>query len=394
MQELASRGTLMLDNARLNLTESRAAMLLQRSMIPTGPPKIPGVQVAYRYMHGDPKAEVGGDWFDAIQLPGSRVALVVGDVMGHGLRSAQAMARLRAAIQSLAGLDLPPGQLLRHLDNLAQKLGDDHLATCLYAVYDPINRTCELASAGHVPPVLVHPDGNSELLEIPEGAPIGVGGVPFAAKKISVRDGSMLMLCTDSLVEAHGLCDDPDEAVGEGLARLCGDLVDPTALAEDACDGVLNRLQSDDRRDDVAMLVARLEGIRSTEVATWTLHSLPIEVGRARRLVREQLATWRLTELADDVELLVSELVTNAIRISWDDVQLQLILADKLLVEVSDGSHNLPSLEPAESMEEMGRGLHLVSKVAHRWGAARKAVGKVVWFETVLPPFPAAQPFA
>ncbi|GJF29427.1 hypothetical protein KNE206_21270 [Kitasatospora sp. NE20-6] len=379
LKELAARAALSLDNARLHRAESRVATTLQRSMIPTRPPRIPGVQIAHRYLPGDSRAEVGGDWFDAIQLPGSRVALVVGDVMGHGLHSAAAMGRFRTAMQTLAALDLPPGQLLRHLDNLAHKLGDDHLATCLYAVYDPINRTCELASAGHVPPVLVHPDGRGELLEIPEGAPIGVGGVPFVAKKIDVSDGSMLVLCTDGLVEVRG------GDIGEGLAALCGNLIDPKQTPDEACDTVLERLHSDDRADDVALLVARFDGVPPSEVATWELGTSDGEVRRARALVREQLGTWGLTGLTDTAELLVSELVTNAVRVARDHVQLQLIRVDKLLVEVSDDNHNLPSLEPAESLDEHGRGLQLVSKLAERWGTARKAVGKVVWFELPLP---------
>ena len=379
LRELAARAALSLDNARLHRAESKMATTLQRSMIPTRPPQIPGVQIAHRYLPGDRRAEVGGDWFDAIQLPGSRVALVVGDVMGHGLHSAAAMGRFRTAMQTLAALDLPPGQLLRHLDNLAQKIGDDHLATCLYAVYDPINRTCELASAGHVPPVLVHPDGTGELLEIPAGAPIGVGGVPFVAKKIDVVDGSMLVMCTDGLVEVRG------GDIGAGLAALCGNLIDPKRTPDEACDTVLDRLHSEDRKDDVALLVARFDGVAETEVATWTLAVDKAEVRRARRLVRDQLAAWQLTALSDTTELLVSELVTNAVRVARDYVQLQLIRVDKLLVEVSDDNHNLPSLEPAEEMDENGRGLNMVSKLAERWGTARKAVGKVVWFEQPLP---------
>ncbi|MFF8769996.1 SpoIIE family protein phosphatase [Kitasatospora sp. NPDC015120] len=378
LKELAARAALSLDNARLHRAESRVATTLQRSMIPTRPPQIPGVQIAHRYLPGDSRAEVGGDWFDAIQLPGSRVALVVGDVMGHGLHSAAAMGRFRTAMQTLAALDLPPGQLLRHLDNLAHKLGDDHLATCLYAVYDPISRTCELASAGHVPPVLVHPDGTGELLEIPAGAPIGVGGVPFVAKTIDVSDGSMLVLCTDGLVEVRG------GDIGAGLAALCGNLIDPTQSPEQACDVVLDRLHSDDRKDDVALLVARFDGVPPSEVATWDLTVDQREVGRARTLVREQLAAWHLESLSDTVVLLVSELVTNAVRVARDRVQLQLIRVDKLLVEVSDDNHNLPSLEPAEQLGETGRGLTLVTKLADRWGTARKAVGKVVWFELPL----------
>ncbi|MGW1176581.1 SpoIIE family protein phosphatase [Kitasatospora sp. NPDC002543] len=379
LKELAVRAALSLDNARLHRAEARVATTLQRSMIPTRPPQIPGVQIAHRYLPGDPKAEVGGDWFDAIQLPGSRVALVVGDVMGHGLHSAAAMGRFRTAMQTLAALDLPPGQLLRHLDNLAHKLGDDHLATCLYAVYDPINRTCELASAGHVPPVLVHPDGTGELLEIPAGAPIGVGGVPFVAKTIDVSDGSMLVLCTDGLVEVRG------GDIGAGLAALCGNLIDPRQSPEQACDVVLRRLHSDDRKDDVALLVARFDGVAPSEVATWDLTVDHREVGRARSLVREQLAGWHLEALSDTTELLVSELVTNAVRVARDTVKLQLIRVDKLLVEVSDDNHNLPSLEPAEQLGETGRGLTLVTKLAERWGTARKAVGKVVWFELPFP---------
>ncbi|MDH6111982.1 serine phosphatase RsbU (regulator of sigma subunit)/anti-sigma regulatory factor (Ser/Thr protein kinase) [Kitasatospora sp. MAP12-15] len=377
--ELAARAALSLDNARLHRAEATVATTLQRSMIPTSPPRIPGVQIAHRYMPGDRRAQVGGDWFDAIQLPGSRVALVVGDVMGHGLHSAAAMGRFRTAMQTLAALDLPPGQLLRHLDNLAQKLGDDHLATCLYVVYDPINRTCELASAGHVPPVLVHPDGSGELLEIPAGAPIGVGGVPFVAKKIDVVDGSMLVMCTDGLVEVRG------GDIGAGLAALCGNLIDPKQTPEEACDTVLERLHTEDRKDDVALLVARFDGVAESEVATWKLAVDRSEVRRARSLVRNQLAAWQLSALSDTTELLVSELVTNAVRVARDRVQLQLIRVDKLLVEVSDDNHNLPSLELAESMDEHGRGLNLVSKLAEHWGTARKAVGKVVWFELPLP---------
>ncbi|PYC75792.1 hypothetical protein C7C46_23660 [Streptomyces tateyamensis] len=362
------------------LPEGDEAARLQLSMIPTRPPRIPGVQVAYRYVPSTHPAAMGGDWFDAFQLPGSRVALVVGDVMGgSGVSTAAAMGRLRAGVLALGGMDLPTGQLLRHLDNMVQKLSDEHLATCLYAVYDPINRTCELASAGHVPPVLVHPDGTGELLEIPAGAPIGVGGVPFVAKKIDVVDGSMLVMCTDGLVEMR------DSGMAAGLAALRENLIDPKQTPEDACNTILERLHTEDRKDDVALLVARFDGVAETEVATWKLAVDRSEVRRARQLVRDQLAAWQLDALSDITELLVSELVTNAVRVARDYVQLQLIRVDKLAVEVSDDNHNLPSLEPAESLDEHGRGLIVLSKLAERWGTARKAVGKVVWFELPLP---------
>jgi anti-sigma regulatory factor (Ser/Thr protein kinase) len=379
LRELAARAALSVDNARLHRMEAKTALTLQRSMLPTRPPRIPGVLIAHRYIPGDRRAEVGGDWFDAIQLPGSRVALVVGDVMGHGLHSAVAMGRFRTAMQTLAALDLPPGQILRHLDNLSQRLGDDHLATCLYAVYDPIARTCTLASAGHVPPVLVHPDGRGELLEIPSGAPIGVGGVPFAAREVKVSDGSMLVLCTDGLVEMRG------GDIGDGLAALCGDIVDPRRSPDEVCDTVLERLHTDDRNDDLALLIARFDGIPPQDVISWTLQTDTTEVRRARELVRDQLRRWDLEELAETTELLVSELVTNALRVARDRVELQLMRVGKLLVEVSDDDHNLPSLEPSEALDEDGRGLSLVSQLSARWGTSRKAVGKVVWFELPLP---------
>ena len=379
LRELAARAALSVDNARLHRVEAKTALTLQRSMLPTRPPKIPGVLIAHRYLPGDRRAEVGGDWFDAIQLPGSRVALVVGDVMGHGLHSAVAMGRFRTAMQTLAALDLPPGQILRHLDNLSQRLGDDHLATCLYAVYDPIARTCTIAGAGHVPPVLVHPDGRGELLDIPSGAPIGVGGVPFAAKEFKVSDGSMLVLCTDGLVEMRG------GDIGDGLAALCGDIVDPRRSPEEVCDTVLERLHTDDRNDDLALLIARFDGIPPQDVICWSLDLAPKEVGRARRLVHEQLVVWGLGEMAEVTALLVSELVTNALRVAKNRVELQLTRVGKLLVEVSDDDHNLPSLEPSEALDEDGRGLSLVSQLSARWGTSRKAVGKVVWFELPLP---------
>ena len=379
LRELAARAALSIDNARLHRMEAKTALTLQRSMLPSRPPKIPGVLIAHRYIPGDRRAEVGGDWFDAVQLPGSRVALVVGDVMGHGLHSAVAMGRFRTAMQTLAALDLPPGQILRHLDNLSQRLGDDHLATCLYAVYDPIARTCTLASAGHVPPVLVHPDGRGELLEIPSGAPIGVGGVPFASREIKVADGSMLVLCTDGLVEMRG------GDIGDGLAALCGDIVDPRRSPDEVCDTVLERLHTDDRSDDLALLIARFDGIPPQDVISWSLQLDSTEVRRARLMVREQLALWGLQELSETTELLVSELVTNALRVAKDRVELQLMRVGKLLVEVSDDDHNLPSLEPSEALDEDGRGLSLVSHLSARWGTSRKAVGKVVWFELPLP---------
>ncbi|TKA11522.1 ATP-binding SpoIIE family protein phosphatase [Actinacidiphila oryziradicis] len=378
--EVVSRGAVHLDNARLHRLESRAAATLQRSMMPTRPPKIPGVRIAHHYRPGDRQAQVGGDWFDAIQLPGGRVALIVGDVMGHGLLSAAVMGQFRTAVITMAGLDLPPAQLLRHLDNLAHRLGAEHLATCVYAVYDPIHRSLTLANAGHIPPVLARHDGRSELLQIPKGAPIGVGGVPFETVEIPVPDGSWLVLCTDGLVEVRG------QGIDAGLAALCSNVIEPQQTPEDVCEQILSRVHYDDRGDDVALLVANFQGIPSEDVAEWKLKMDFREVRRARELTRAQLAAWDLPQsLADLTELLVSELVTNALRAGSHEVELRLMRVGKLLVEVTDDDHNLPQLRRADAHDEEGRGLALVSNLSRRWGTSRKAVGKVVWFELALP---------
>jgi GAF domain-containing protein len=377
--EVTARGAVHIDNARLHRQESRAAATLQRSMMPTRPPRLPGVRIAHHYMPGDRQAQVGGDWFDAIQLPGGRVALIVGDVMGHGLQAAAVMGQFRTAVITMAALDLPPAQLLRHLDNLAHRLGTEHLATCVYAVYDPIQRTLTLANAGHIPPVLAGYDGHSELLKIPGGAPIGVGGVPFETVEIPVPDGSWLVLCTDGLVEVRG------QGIDAGLAALCSHVIEPEQTPEDVCGQILARVHSEDRTDDVALLVARFEGIAPEDVVRWTLRLDQAEVAEARRLTRRQLAAWGLERLAETAELLVSELVTNAIRAASHAVELRMMRVGKLLVEVSDDNHNLPQLQRADGDDETGRGLALVSHLSRRWGTSREAVGKVVWFELPLP---------
>jgi serine phosphatase RsbU (regulator of sigma subunit) len=377
--EVAARGAVHVDNARLHRQESRAAATLQRSMMPTRPPRIPGVRIAHHYMPGDRQAQVGGDWFDAIQLPGGRVALIVGDVMGHGLQAAAVMGQFRTAVITMAGLDLPPAQLLRHLDNLAHRLGTEHLATCVYAVYDPILRTLTLANAGHIPPVLAGSDGRGELLAIPGGAPIGVGGVPFETVEVPAPDGSWLVLCTDGLVEVRG------QGIDAGLAALCAHVIEPQQSPEDVCAQILARVHTEDRGDDVALLVARFEGVAPQDVIRWTLLIDYAEVARARELTRRQLAAWGLERLSETAELLVSELVTNAIKAANYEVELRLMRVGKLLVEVSDDNHNLPQLQRADADDVQGRGLALVSHLSHRWGTSRKAVGKVVWFELPLP---------
>ncbi|MFF4269388.1 SpoIIE family protein phosphatase [Streptomyces sp. NPDC001536] len=380
--ELAARAGLVLDNARMYTYQESVAETLQDSMLPHIPPRMAGCDIATRYLPGTLLGRVGGDWFDSVKLPGARTALVVGDVMGHGLNSAAMMGQLRTAVQTMAALDLPPAQLLRNLDDLAQRLGDTYLATCLYAVYDPIASELHIANAGHIPPVIVHAeDGRSELLDLPTGAPIGVGGVAFESVRVRVRPGDRLVMCTDGLVEVRG------EDIGVGLATLCESAAHPAASMDDACDTIIRALNTrGGRKDDVALLMARLNGIEPDDVAEWRLSPDPVEVGRARSVVREQLHDWDLAGLADTAELMVSELVTNAVRHSHGrPLELRLVRGDTLLCEVDDDDHDLPTLLSAKPEDEFGRGLRIVSTLAREWGTSRTKAGKTVWFELTLP---------
>ncbi|MFD7877065.1 SpoIIE family protein phosphatase [Streptomyces sp. NPDC059766] len=380
--ELAARAGLVLDNARMYTYQESVAETLQDSMLPHIPPRMAGCDIATRYLPGTLLGRIGGDWFDSVKLPGARTALVVGDVMGHGLNSAAMMGQLRTAVQTMAALDLPPAQLLRNLDDLAQRLGDGYLATCLYAVYDPLAGELHLANAGHIPPVLVRAgNGRSELLDLPTGAPIGVGGVPFESVRVRVEPGDRLVMCTDGLVEMRG------EDIGVGLATLCESAAHPAASMDDACDTIIRALNTrGGRKDDVALLMARLNGIASDRVAEWRLALDPAEVRRARAAVREQLHDWGLARQAANAELLVGELVTNAVRHSHGrPVVLRLVYGETLLCEVDDDDHDLPSLLSAGPDDERGRGLRVVSALAREWGTSRRGAGKTVWFELTLP---------
>ncbi|POX50824.1 PAS sensor protein [Streptomyces sp. Ru71] len=379
--ELAARAGLVLDNARMYTYQENVAETLQDSMLPQVAPRMAGCDTATRYLPGTRLGRVGGDWFDTIKLPGARTALVVGDVMGHGLNSAAMMGQLRTAVQTMAAMEVPPDRLLRNLDDLARRLGDTYLATCLYAVYDPIHGELRIANAGHIPPVLVRAaDGRSELLDLPTGAPIGIGGVPFETAVVRVASGDRLVLCTDGLVEVRGA------DIGEGLAALCESAAHPAASMDDACDTIIRALNPrGGRKDDVALLMARLNGIPAGHIAEWRLGHDPREVRRARRLVHDQLLAWGLPDAVESAQLLVSEVVTNAVRhTDGGRIGLRLVLADALLVEVTDEGAELPALLEKGRLEESGRGLRVVSRLAREWGASAQGQGKTVWFEQAL----------
>ncbi|MEV0601276.1 SpoIIE family protein phosphatase [Streptomyces sp. NPDC050315] len=385
--QLATHTALGVDKAVLYGREAYIADALQRTMLPDSLPQPTGVRLASRYLPAAETARVGGDWYDAIPLPGSRVALVVGDVMGHSMTSAAIMGQLRTTAQTLAGLDLPPQEVLHHLDEQAQRLGSDRMATCLYAVYDPVAHRIIVANAGHPPPVMLHRGGRAEVLRVPPGAPIGVGGVDFEAVELDAPAGATLVLYTDGLVESR------IRDVWTGIEQLRERLTETARLTgpnppplEPLCDEVLDMLGPGDRDDDIALLAARFDGIAPSDVAYWYLDPKAQTAGQARRLARRALQRWDLEELTDQVELLVSEVVTNAVRYAERPITLRLLRTDVLRCEVGDDVPQLPRLRQARPSDEGGRGLYLVNRLARRWGATRLSTGKVVWFEISMPP--------
>ncbi|MFJ7292123.1 SpoIIE family protein phosphatase [Streptomyces collinus] len=402
--ELAARAAVCIDNARLYRREHERALILQRSLLPPGDPEASGLDIACRYLPGNVNtgrpSEVGGDWFDVIELPGHRTALVVGDVMGRGLRAAVAMGELRTAVRTLAQLDLEPAEVLSQLDEIARGLGapggvqqatraarrpreadlsEVYLATCVYAVYDSVTRRCTFANAGHLPPVLVEPGEPALMLDVPPGMPLGVGGEPFEEVEVELPEGALLALYTDGLVESR------DHPLDEGLQAFVSALSDPTQPLEDVCDHVLNTLDTHHGEDDIALLMARVQGLPTDSVGDWTLPREPRSVGRAREYARAQLLAWDMEPLVDTTELLVSELVTNALRYGEGEIRLRLLLDRTLVCEVWDSGLVQPRRRRARDTDEGGRGLQLVGLLSAAWGSRRTPRGKTVWFELPLP---------
>ncbi|MCX5445077.1 SpoIIE family protein phosphatase [Streptomyces nigrescens] len=412
--ELAARAAVCIDNARLYRREHERALILQRSLLPPGDPEAAGLDIACRYLPGTTATEVGGDWFDVIELPGHRTALVVGDVMGRGLRAAVAMGELRTAVRTLALLDLEPAEVLSALDEIARGLGGDgdgrstarsargrsgtadgtpetnrsartadlsevYLATCVYAVYDPVTRRCTFANAGHLPPVLVEDGEDALLLDVPPGMPLGVGGEPFEEIEVELPDGALLALYTDGLVESR------HHPLDEGLRAFRTALSGADRPLEDACDHVLNALDTSHGEDDIALLMARVHGLPKDAVGDWSLAPEARSVARARELARDQLTDWGLQDLVDTTELLVSELVTNALRHGHGEIRLRLLLDRSLVCEVWDADLAQPRRRRARDTDEGGRGLQLVGLLSEGWGSRRTPRGKTVWFELALP---------
>ncbi|MGW0874593.1 SpoIIE family protein phosphatase [Streptomyces sp. NPDC002740] len=389
-EELASRAAVCIDNARRFARERTTALTLQHSLLPRGLPGQAAVEVAHRYLPSGSTAGIGGDWFDVIPLSGSRVALVVGDVVGHGIPSTATMGRLCMAVRTLADVDLPPDELLTHLDDLVTHLAgyqesvDDEVAelgaTCLYAVYDPVGRHLALAAAGHPAPALLLPDGRAELIRMTTGPPLGVGGLPFEAVELELPEGAVVALYTDGLIE------DRDRDVDRATGELCSALTAPAATLDALCDTVLKAVLPEEPSDDVALLLARTRALGADQVATWDVEPDPAHVAAARQAATAQLTAWGLEEAAFVTELVVSELVTNAIRYGAPPIRLRLIRDRSLICEVSDGSSTSPHLRRAHAFDEGGRGLLLVAQLTQRWGSRQTDRGKTIWAEQSLEP--------
>ncbi|KUN24972.1 PAS sensor protein [Streptomyces antibioticus] len=394
-EELAAKAAVAIDNARRYSRERTTALTLQSSLLPQGLPSQEAVEVASRYLPGGTGTEVGGDWFDVIPLSGARVALVVGDVVGHGLHAAASMGRLRTAVRTLADVDLPPDELLTHLDDLVLHLASDlrpesHFqptgetgATCLYTVYDPVSRRVTLASAGHPLPLIISPDGTSIPVPAHPGPPLGIGGLPFEATELELPEGSLLALFTDGLVESR------ERDVDQRITDLRRALDDATTSLEPLCDSVMDAMLPDRRTDDAALLLVRTRALARHHVADWPVEPDTAQVPRVRKLAVDQVDAWGLEEAAFVTELVVSELVTNAIRYGEPPIRLRLIRDSSLICEVSDASSTAPHLRRARAFDEGGRGLLLVAQLTQGWGTRHTTEGKTIWCaQTLTPPTP------
>ncbi|WP_413812511.1 SpoIIE family protein phosphatase [Streptomyces sp. OE57] len=403
-----------LGRARLYDAAHTRARELQCALLPRDLSSTPAVTAAARYLPAGRGMEVGGDWYDVIPLSGDRVALVVGDVMGHGLSEAVTMGRLRTAVRTLADLDLAPDELLTRLNDIVSLLGDDFYATCLYAVYDPTSGSCTYARAGHPPPAVIYPDSTVQFPSNAPDPPLGAATPPFEAVELDLPEGSLLALYTDGLIESatrdidRGMADlaasltsaaagspgffprstaaggksgtpegdsagDSDVQYLNGLNRLCDTLI--TAL-------VPERLRMP---DDAALLIAGTHLLAGDDIASWILPEDPTAARDARRHVRSALAAWHLDDLSMATELLVSELVGNVVRHAKGPIRLRLINSRTLICEVFDSSPSMPRIRHAADTDEGGRGLQLVAAMSSRWGSRYTATGKCIWTEQVLP---------
>ncbi|WP_343239179.1 SpoIIE family protein phosphatase [Streptomyces sp. SID8014] len=375
-----------LDNARRYHRERAAAAALHRRLQPHALPELSAVETEYVYL---PEG-AGGGWFDVIPLSGTRVALVVGDVAGHGVEAAATMGQLRVALRTLTLQDLETEELLTYLDEVAAHLAatsasapDEQVATCAVSVYDPVTRRCTLVRAGHPAPVVMEPDGTPLALQVPEGPPLGEGGGRvFTPAVTELAPGSLLAHCTSGLFGEPDRSGDQDEEAA--LHRLEQVLAATGRPLRELCDEAVHRM-APVRGQDAVLLLARTKALQPERLAVWTLPADASVVGTARRLAERQLAAWELGEAAFTTELIISELVTNAIRHGKGPIRLRLIHdRGRLLTEVTDASSASPHLRHARDSDEGGRGLYIVMRLSFRWGVRHSRQDKTIWSEQRL----------
>ncbi|MER7953755.1 SpoIIE family protein phosphatase [Streptomyces sp. NPDC096030] len=378
-EQLASQAAVYIDNARLYGREREHVVTLQRTLLPRATPVTPGLRVHAEYAPATAHHGVGGDWYDVMALPGGRTALMVGDVMGHGLPAAATMGRLRAVARTLMTLDMAPERVLARLDLATRDLEDEQVATFLCAVFDPAEATYTLASAGHLPPLLLDGQGSAAFVDVPVGAPLGAGVIPYDPLVLEVPAGGQLVMYTDGFVKSrHADLDHQLERL-RAAAR---------ALTPEALEGgsLIGCAPADAPRFDEAVLLVATTAARTPgDLREWQLPREGRAASVARGLVTDQLAAWDLTELADVCELVVSELVGNALRYGNGPGRLRLLRGERLVVEVSDTGPDLPQIQHADLSDEGGRGLQLINMLCRRWGSCRTVTGKVVWAEQNLP---------
>ncbi|KOV27357.1 PAS/PAC sensor protein [Streptomyces sp. XY413] len=376
---------------RLRASERRqreAAVTLQRSLLPQELEQPDDLRIAATYQPGGTEAAVGGDWYDVITLGAGRTALVIGDVMGRGVRAAAVMGQLRTAVRAYARLDLPPHEVLQLLDGLAAEIDASQIATCVYAVHDPNEGLLAYASAGHLPILVRDEHGTVRRAADPTGPPLGTGGWLHSSGTIALGPGSTAVLYTDGLVERRG------EDIDEGVAALERALAGAQGTPSVICDRLMRALGVDaDHDDDVAVMVIQQPARAGADAELFHNAALELLGGieaapRARAFAQGVLASWRFpVELCDLGVLAASELVANSLQHGTPPMRLRLRRTDRrLIIEVTDGDDHLPRRRRAEPADETGRGISIVATIASSWGSRRTpGGGKAVWCEFALP---------
>ncbi|CAL9525499.1 SpoIIE family protein phosphatase [Streptomyces sp. NPDC090994] len=369
-------------------SQRETAVTLQRSLLPQELEQPDDLRIAATYHPGGTEAAVGGDWYDVITLGGGRTALVIGDVMGRGVRAAAVMGQLRTAVRAYARLDLPPHEILQLLDGLAAEIDPNQIATCVYAIHDPNEGRLVYASAGHLPILVRDESGTVHRADEPTGPPLGTGGWLHASGSVPLAPGSTAVLYTDGLVERR------NQDLDEGIAALERALAGARGTPQVICDRLVRSAGvTPEHDDDVAVLVLQHPARTGPEHDLFRNAALELLGGveaapRARAFASGVLTSWRFpTDLHDLGVLAASELVANSLQHGTPPMRLRLRRTDRrLIIEVTDGDDHLPRRRRAEPADESGRGIAIVATIASGWGSRRTpGGGKAVWCEFALP---------